>query len=715
MGGALFSPSWYRVAQIKPRIRSHARFQRHFYRNQLWYVLQDPATGRCHRLTPAAYHLIGLMDGQRALDQIWEAALNELGDDGPTQDETIRLLSLLHSADVLRCDVSPDTLELLRRRRRQEQAEWWRRYASPLSFRVPLTDPDAFLERSLPWVQPLFTRAFGLLCLGLIGAAAILAASNWNAITADATRQLLEPRNLLLLWLVYPIVKAAHELGHAYATKVWGGEVHEMGVLFLVLMPVPFVDASMAAAFPQKRRRMLVGAAGMLVELCLASLALFVWLGVEPGLVRSIAYNVMWIGGASTLLFNGNPLIKFDGYYVLSDAIEIPNLAARSSQYLGYLVQRHVFGQEEVRYPVTAEGEAKWFIGYGVASYVYRLFIMVGIALFISQKFFVLGIALAIFSVVMQLVVPAVRAIAFVLASPRLAEVRRRAIASTAGTALAVLVSVLLVPLPLFTRAQGVVWPPEGTHVRARADGFVLRFLAPPGAEVSPGQPLILTRDPDLETEVEVLEARLNELRAQQHAERHTDLVRAQMTQDEIDSVEAELTQARARVGDVVLRSPAQGTFVVPQATDLAGSFFEQGDLIGYVVGPSIETARVLLSQADVALVRERTRSVEVRLASNPGRTLRSAVQREVPAASNQLPSAALGSMGGGALAVDPSDPDGLRSLDPLFQLDVALPEVALSRQIGERVHVRFYHGSEPLGPRIYRAVRRLFLRELGV
>ena len=199
MGGALFSPSWYRVAQIKPQIRAHARFQRHFYRGQLWYVLQDPGTGRCHRLTPAAYHLIGLMDGRRSINQIWEAALNELGDDGPTQDETIRLLSLLHFADVLRCDVSPDTLELLRRRRRQEQAEWWRRYASPLSFRVPLADPDAFLERNLSWARPLFTRAFGVLCLLLIGTAAMLALTHWDSITADATRQLLEPRNLLLL------------------------------------------------------------------------------------------------------------------------------------------------------------------------------------------------------------------------------------------------------------------------------------------------------------------------------------------------------------------------------------------------------------------------------------------------------------------------------------------------------------------------------------
>ncbi len=715
MAGALFSPSWYRVARIRPRIRAHARFERHTYRSQLWYVLQDPATGRCHRLTPAAYQLIGRMDGEHTVDEIWEGALEELGDDAPTQDETIRLLGLLHFADVLRCDVSPDTLELLRRRRRQERAEWWRRYASPLSLRVPLADPDAFLLRVLPLARPLFSRAVGLLCLALIGLSAVLAASHIGAITADAGRQLLEPRNLLLLWLVYPLVKAAHELGHALATRVRGGEVHEMGVMFLVLMPVPYVDASAAAAFPSKRDRMLVGAAGMLVELVLASLALLVWLATEPGLVRSIAYNVMWIGGVSTLLFNGNPLIKFDGYYVLSDAIEIPNLAARSRQYLGYLIERHVFGQVDARCPVTAAGEPAWFVIYGVASFVYRLLLSVGIALFVAGKLFVIGVALAVFSVVMQVVVPALRTAGFVLANPRLAAVRARAVGSSAAALVAVAILVGLVPLPLFTRAEGVVWPPEGTHVRASADGFVLRFLATPGSEVEPGEPLVLTRDPELEARVSVLEARLRELRARLHAQRRTDLVRAQMTGDEIVGVEAEWLDARERAGEVLIRSPARGRFVVPSAADQPGSYFEQGELIGYVIGPSLETARVVLSQADVALVRERTRAVEARLASAPARVLDASIERLVPAATRHVPSAALSSTGGGRVAADPSDPDGLQVLEPLFWLDVTLPGIGPDPRIGERVHVRFDHGAEPLARRGARALRRLFLRELGV
>jgi putative peptide zinc metalloprotease protein len=259
------------------------------------------------------------MNGERTTHEIWETACAELGDDAPSQDETIRLLGMLHGADLLRCDVSPDTAELLRRTQRREHADWWRRYTQPLSIRVPLVDPDAFLERWLPLVTPLFSRGAALAAAGMICVAALLAAAHGPELTANAAERLLTPGNLLLLWLVYPLLKGLHELGHAFATKRWGGEVHEMGILFLVFVPLPYVDASAAAAFSDKWKRVAVGAAGIGVELVVAALAFGVWLAVEPGALRSLAYDVMWIGGASTLLFNGNPLLRFDGYYVLSE------------------------------------------------------------------------------------------------------------------------------------------------------------------------------------------------------------------------------------------------------------------------------------------------------------------------------------------------------------------------------------------------------------
>ena len=309
------SPSWYRVAELKPRLRSHAVVEPRYYRGELWYVLQDEVTTRHFRFTPTAWYLIGLMDGTRMLQDIWDATRAKFGAGGaPTQEEVIHLLSRLHSTDVLHCDVPPDTQELFRRHLTVKRASLKSRYFNPMSLRWSLLDPEKMLQRALPLVKPLFSWPAALLWLLLVASALVLTASHWTELSNHMIDTALAPHNWVLLWLFFPIIKGLHELGHAFAVKVWGGEVHNMGVAFLVLTPVPFVDASAASAFPNKGRRILVSAAGIMVELLLASLAVFLWLLVEPGIVRDMAVVVMFIGGVSTLLFNANPLLKFDGY-----------------------------------------------------------------------------------------------------------------------------------------------------------------------------------------------------------------------------------------------------------------------------------------------------------------------------------------------------------------------------------------------------------------
>jgi putative peptide zinc metalloprotease protein len=287
------------VATLKPRLRGHTQIHRHHYRGQRWYVLQDHATQRYHRFSPAAYRILGLMDGRHTVQEIWERACTQLGDDAPTQDEVIRLLTQLHTADVLQCNVPPDTTELLLRYDRQRRRTWQSQLLSPLFWRFPLFDPERFLQRYLPLVRPMFGWVGVALWLTVVGSAVVLGAVYWQDLTADIIDRLLAPQNVLLLWLVFPLVKMLHEFGHAFATKTYGGEVHEMGIMLLALMPMPYVDASAASAFRSKWQRIMVGAAGMYVELFLASLALFCWLNVRPGTVRVVAYNVMFIAGVS--------------------------------------------------------------------------------------------------------------------------------------------------------------------------------------------------------------------------------------------------------------------------------------------------------------------------------------------------------------------------------------------------------------------------------
>ncbi|MBM3525937.1 MAG: PqqD family peptide modification chaperone, partial [Alphaproteobacteria bacterium] len=241
MTDPFLSQSWYRVAALKPRLRAHTQIHRHRYRDQAWYVLYDPASGKSHRVTPAAYLCIGHMNGQHSVDEIWDTVVAELGDDAPTQDDVIELLSQLHAADMLQTNVTPDTAELFERFKKQSRQVLKGNLKSPFSFRVPLWDPDHFLGGLVQFLRP-FAGWFGIATwLAIVIPALVIAGMRWSELTANVFDTVFAAQNIALLVITYPVVKLLHELGHGFVAKAHGGEVHELGVMFLVFFPVPYV------------------------------------------------------------------------------------------------------------------------------------------------------------------------------------------------------------------------------------------------------------------------------------------------------------------------------------------------------------------------------------------------------------------------------------------------------------------------------------------
>jgi len=711
----LHSPSWYRVAQLRPRLRGHARIHRHHYRGELWYVLEDRVSRRMHRFNPSAYYIVGRLDGRRTVHEIWEAATERFGDDAPTQDEVIRLLGQLHSAEVLQTEAMPDLTELARRARKGKRKTWLQNLLSPLAVRIPLVDPDRALERWLPWYRPWFGWAGLALWALVVALGAFSAAEHWDELTADVVSQVLAPQNLLILWLTFPVVKLLHELGHACAVKAWGGEVHEMGIMLLVLMPIPYVDASAASAFPRARRRLLVGAAGMVIELFLASIAMLLWVEAEPGLARAVLYDVMLIAGISTVVFNANPLLRYDGYYMLADLVQIPNLRVRANQYLGKLVETRLFGVTEDESSVTTAGERAWLAFYAVASFLYRTFVMIAIALFIASEYLVVGVVLALWAVATALVLPVLKGVGYLLMHPRLRRRRPRALAVTAATLVALYAFFFVMPFPLWTRAEGIVALPEESHLRAGADGFVRKIVAEPGSLVGAGTPLVIAEDPLLALRERVLGAQVRLLEARAAALRVESRVRWAMTLDELEAAKSELAQVRERLAELTIVSPVAGTFVLSRAAaDLPERFVRRGEQVGYVLPAKVATARVLVSQDDVDLVRTRTVRVEAKLAGRLYDSYEARLAREVPAASTRVSNMALSSVGGGPAALDPRQGREPQTLDPWFEFELDLPRTP-ALTLGEHVYVRFEHGDEPLAGRIYRTVRQLFMRQFTV
>src|SRR6185436_472633 len=277
--------------------------------------------------------------------------------------------------------------------------------------------------------------------------AAKLVADNWDAVKQQS-QGVLAPGNLPLLYLGMIIIKTVHEFGHAYFCRKFGGEVHVMGVLLMIFTPVPYVDATSSWSFRSRGKRMLVGAAGMIVELFFAAILTFVWAKTGQGTLHSLAYNMMFIASVTTVVFNANPLLRFDGYYILSDLLEIPNLSQRANQQLRHLAERWLFGVRKSTSPAQTRREKGWLTVFGLTSGVYRVIVFGGILLVVADHFFLIGILMAAVCFVAWITVPIGRFVHYLASSPKLERVRFRAVAVSIALAVLIVGVLQFVALP---------------------------------------------------------------------------------------------------------------------------------------------------------------------------------------------------------------------------------------------------------------------------
>ncbi|MEO0463068.1 MAG: site-2 protease family protein [Pseudomonadota bacterium] len=712
MSNPFESTYWFNVAHLKPRLRSHVRVRRHVYRGETWYVLDDGAAGKVHRFARGAYGLIGRLDGTRSVNALWEDLVDRLGEDAPTQDDVIAALGQLHGSDLLSTDVAPETAELLKRRKKQRRQVWIQNLKSPMSARIPLVDPDRFLERTVDYLRPLLGWLGVAVWLVVVIPALLLAGQNYEELTTNLWDQVLAADNLFVMAVVYPVVKIAHELGHGYAAKANGREVRQMGVMLLVLFPVPYVDASAAGALRSKWQRALIGAAGMIVEVFIAALAMFAWVLLEPGLARAIAFNTIVVAGVSTLLVNGNPLLRFDAYYILADLIEIPNLATRSNKYWSHLIDRHVFRTHSNQPYAATAYEKGWFVFYAPAAFIARMIMLFSIALIVAQKFFFIGVAIALWTIWSGVGLPIWKAYQHVFTSPQLHRNRKAAIRWTLGATAALLIALFIIPAPHHANTQGVVWLPEEAQVRASGDSTIVAVAAREGDAVTPGDLLIQTQHPILEAEVERLRWRLAELQQQADAELRGDRVEREVSTLEMEETATRLAEAQRRLDELDLEAGAAGEFVLAAAPaeDLPGQFVRKGDLIGYVTPGSAKLARIAVGQDDFELIRGHLDTLQFRLANRPSQTFDGSIARAVPGGTYELPSKALAAANGGPFPLDSRDAEGRTTLQRVFLYDITLPPDLTDVPFGTRVHVRFALDWEPLGWQIARRVRQMLL-----
>ena len=703
---AMLSDQWYRVARNKPRLRANVRVRRHLYRGERWYLLTEEGSDRTFRIDSASYAFIGRCDGVLPADLVWETVATELGEQAPTQDALLRLMVRLQAAGFLHFERQADISSLFPTRR--ERLSRRGRRLNPFAFRVGLGNPGCILRALAPLDRLLFRPVMFWLWACAVLAGAVLALFELDGLVAHAGTLLSRPETLWMIWLLYLPVKLVHELAHGLAVRRWGGEVREWGLAMLLLLPIPYVDASAASSYPRKRRAV-VSAAGIMAELAIATTALAVWLLVQPGLVRDIAMLLMTICAVSTLLANGNPLLRFDGYFVLTDLLELPNLATRSAQWWRGQFRRRVQGlrgsEDEI---VPAAGERPWLMAYQPLSWLYRLALIAAVVLWLGGLMAWLALIAALWFGWLLLLRPLARGFGALLDPQLPDEVRLRSRALATGFALALAATLFLVPVSDVTVAEGVAWLPDDARIRNESAGFVVEVVRGDGAAVSPGDLILRLADDELHAEHASLTTERRGLEAALFQHLRDEPARAAQTAQRIAQVERQLAHLDARIAALEVRATRAGTLVLPDAADLPGRHLARGEALGAVLDGAPGRVRVVLPHAAVGRLAD-VRGISVRLSEAPQLALNARLDGRLPGARMQLPAAALGRPAGGSHAIDPSDPEGLKTLAALVWVDLELPGHP-QRYGGGRAWARFEHSNRPLAAQLWVALRQLVL-----
>lgn len=712
-----FSESWYRVANQKICLRPAVNARRQNFRGERWIVLENPFSNQYFRLRPAAYEFVSRLRPDRTVEEVWQQCLNRFPDTAPSQEAVIQLLSQLYFSNLLQYDLAADSAQLFERYKKRKQREIGFRFLNIMFMRFPLLDPDRFLVRTLPVVKTLISPFGALLWLLVVGGGLKIAADNFSGLRLQG-EGILATNNLFLLYLSTVAIKALHEFGHAYFCRRFGGEVHTMGVMLMVFTPMPYVDATSSWSFRERWKRVLVGAAGMIVELFFAAIAAFVWSKTAPGIVHSLAYNIMFVASVSTVIFNINPLLRFDGYYILSDLLEIPNLNQRAAAQLRHLCERHLFGVKNSETPAGTRREAAWLTGFGITSGIYRVIVFSGVLLFVADRFLIVGIVMAVVCLISWAVAPVVRFVKYLAANPRLDRVRLRAVGVTAGIAVVLIILLGVVPFPYSFRAPGVIIATERTQMVNQTAGEVVELLAQSGKSVKRGQPLLRLKSPELALELADTRAHLDEINAR--------LLLA-MNKDSADI--APLTSLRDSVGEVLkkllvdadnltVRARHDGVWVAPGIEDYVGRWLPRGAEVGLLANPAaFEFAATVMEEDVNALFAKKISGATVRLYGDAGEKLTVARWRVIPGGQQLLPSAALGWSAGGEVPVAMEENSrGNKSAEPFFEVLGELPPAGGRALLdGRSGKISFKLEPQPLLPRWIRSLWQLLQKRYQI
>ena len=706
------------------------------------WIVKNPLSLDYYRLLEEEHFLLQQLDGRRSLEEIRRAFEVRFAPQTIDHTELRRYIAVLHR-DGLVVSAAAGQANVLHERGAQRAKQARReRTGSLLSLRFRGFDPDRLLDALYPYVRAAFAPWCVALCFALMAAAGLTVVAHWDQfVTAlPSFHEFFAPSNAFWIAATLGIVKVLHEFGHGFSCKHFGGRCHELGFMLLCFTPTLYCNVTDSWLLPSRRQRAIIGAAGIYVELVLASLAVFVWRFSEPGLVHSLALNVIFVCSVSTLLVNLNPLMRYDGYYILSDVLDITNLGGKASAAWRALLGRVCLGlKSDEDDSLAPRRQHSALAVYAVLAVLYRWFVFFGILWFLNKCFepyrldfigHLLG-ATAVAGVVMA----PVRGLQRFFAVPgRIHLVNKTRLTYTCAAAAALVVAALWLPLPHRVYAPLETAPRDAQSVFVEVSGVLEEVLVKPGDRVEVGQPLARLANVDVKIEVDRLLGQRDETRvllASLKKERFTDPLAdagIALAEQSLAAYERLLEKRQGDLDRLILRARAAGVVLPPpevarepaddgrlpswHGTPLEpknlGCTLPQGALFCRIGDPLRMEAMLVVDQGDVEFV-ALDQEVDIRLDELPGRIWQASI-REMSKADLKIAPRALSNKSGGEVATrtDESGQERLRSA--AYQVRVLpLDDPDGLLRIALRGEAKIHVGSQTAAQKLARAFSRTF------
>jgi len=623
------------------------------FSGQTGYVLKDPLTLELFHLTAEEFFLFDQLKQARSLKDLQEAFQERFSPRRITPQQLQQGVNRLHSQGLLFSEAVGQGSELRKRDERRRQSERWQSLLKVLSFRVGSIDATRVVDGLHRKLRSVYSLPMLAVTLAVFAYAFFLLVGQGREVIdrLPSLVELAQPRYWLLWLTTIVVVKVIHELAHAVTCKHFGGRCHEIGVLMLAMIPCLYCDVTDVWRLPSKWQRIAVSAAGMIVELVIAAVALIAWWHTQPGLLHVWCLSVVIVCSIGTLLVNANPLLRYDGYYILSDLIEVPNLANRAQGLLPTALRRWLLAEPRTEDPMLSTRQQQGLWMYAVSARVYLTLVLLGIFVVLLSwagpyRLENLVTTLGVVTLAGMLFPPLAGVWRMVRNPSQRFRLKRLPLAGLALTVLAILAAFFFWPITRSVRGPAVFVPAEGQPVYATMAGE-LQFALPAGAQVQAGEVLARLIDPQSELavarqqgEYEVRHVRYEQL-GTMRAYNNRSSQELPTARAAVSDAAAQLAQLQTKAEELTICAPSAGVIVAPPVVPNdeqdesrlpvwsgspleprnIGCWVESGTLLCLVAEPERLDALVAIDQADVSKVRA-GQTVRILLESSPVRVL---------------------------------------------------------------------------------------------